>query len=139
MNNKTIISGIIGGVAFFLLGWLIYGMMLDSFMKENMSQAVARKMEEMVWWALILSCFVNGYFLSLMLGWSNTQSMSIGLQKGAIIGLLIGLGMDLGMHAMSTVFLNMNALIVDVAACTVMNAIVGGIIGMIMGMGKKTA
>ena len=139
MNNKTILGGLVAGVAFFLLGWLIYGILLKDFMAENMDQSGMRKMEDMLMWAMALSCLIQGYFLSLMLGWSNTQGMSTGLQKGALIGLLISLAMDLSMHAMSTSFKNMNALIVDVAAGTAMFAIVGGIVGWIMGMGKKTA
>ncbi len=139
MNNKTILGGLVGGVAFFLLGWLIYGILLKDFMAENMNQAGMRKMEEMVWWAMGLSCLIQGYFTALMLGWSNTRGLSIGMQKGAIIGLLVSLSLNLSMHAMSTCFKNMNALIVDVAAGTLMFAIVGAIIGRIMGMSSKTA
>ncbi len=141
MNNKTILGGLVAGVAFFFLGWVVYGMLLKDFMADssNMEQTGMRKMEEMVWWAMVASCLIKGYFVALMLGWSSTRGMSIGLQKGALIGLLLALAHGLGMHAMTTCYKNMNALIVDVAASTVIFAIAGGIVGWIMGMDKKTA
>ena len=139
MNNKTILGGIVAGVAFFFLGWLVYGILLKDFMAENMEQMGMRKMEDMIWWSMIVSCLIKGYFIALMLGWSSTQGMSMGLQKGAVIGLLLALAHCMGMYAMTTSYKNMNAIIVDVAASTVMHAVAGGIVGWIMGMNTTVA
>ena len=139
MKNNVLIGGLIGGVALFFLGWLIYGILLDSYLKENTNQCSALQMDSFVWWSVILSNLVLGYFVALILSWSSTTGMSSGLQKGAVVGLLMGLSHDLGIYGMTSMYSKMTVLFVDVAATTVMYAIAGGAIGWYMGMGKKTA
>jgi hypothetical protein len=139
MKSKVIIGGIIGGVACFFLGWLVYGMLLADYMKNNMNDCANRPMDGFVWWAMILSNLVWGYFIALILDWTNSGNMSAGLQKGALIGLLYSLSIDFSFYAMTTVYSSTTAIIVDVAASTTMNAIAGAIIGWYMGMGKKDA
>lgn len=141
MKNKVLISGLMGGIAYFLLGWLIYGFMLRNYMKENCDQAGMRPMEEMIMWAIALSNLFWGYFLALIFGWTNTTGLYAGMQKGVVIGLFVSLAMDLGMYSMSTMFLNPYAIIVDVAAFCVMSAFAGAVVGWFMGMGmdKKEA
>ena len=139
MKSKVLIGGLIGGVAFFLLGWLIYGILLADYRKENCDQASSRSMEEYVWWALIGSNLVWGYFLALILSWTNTSDMSSGLQKGVVVGLLTALAIDLSLYSMTTMFLSVTSMIVDVAATTIMVAIGGGLIGWYMGMANKEA
>ncbi len=139
MNNKVLIGGLIGGVTFFLLGWLIYGFLLLDYMKENSNQSIAKPMNEFLWWSLILSNLIWGYFLALILSWTNTSSMSSGMQKGAVIGLLIATALDFGFYAMSTMYSSVTPILVDMAANTIMYAIGGAVIGWYMGMGKKEA
>jgi hypothetical protein len=139
MNSKVFIGALIGGATFFLLGWLIYGYVLAEYMKNNCNQSLMRPMDEMIWWALILSNLISGYFLALILGWTDTSGMSAGLQKGALVGFLTALAIDLGMHAMTTQYTYTSAIVVDVAASTVMWAVAGGLIGGYMAMGKKEA
>ncbi len=59
--------------------------------------------------------------------------------KAAIVGLLYALTFDLMMHSMSTYFSNLTALVVDVLASTVMTAIVGGVIGWMLGRGNSAS
>ena len=87
--NKTILGGLAGGIAFFLLGWLMYGILLPKIMTDCFSMDCSRKEEDMVWWALIASNLIWGYALSLILSWSTTRSFSMGMQKGALIVLII--------------------------------------------------
>ncbi len=51
MNTKNfLIGGIIGGVVFFLLGWLFYGYLLTEFFYNNES-IDEMPMEKFKWWA----------------------------------------------------------------------------------------
>jgi hypothetical protein len=139
MKNKTIIAGLAAGVTFFLLGWLLYGMVLSDFMKNNYNSCANRPMEEFKWWAMILSNLLWGFLLAVTLGWANTRGFSSGMTRGLIIGFLIAASYDFSMYSMLTVFLTTNALIVDIASTTVMCGIVGGIIGVIMGTDKTAS
>jgi hypothetical protein len=140
-TNKFLIGGIIGGVANFLLGWLVWGMLLMSFMNEHTTEAgkaVMRGEENMVWWALIGANLLFGFLLSYILNKSSVSSAGAGAATGAVIGLLMSGAIDLFFYAQ----MNLNdttAIAVDVAASTVVTAIVGGIVGAYLGMGKKAA
>lgn len=138
-TSKILSGGIAGGVAFFLLGWLIYGVLLSDYTTENFNQCAAKPMEDMVWWAMILSNFAYGFLLSIVFGWSNTKNSLEGAKVAGIIGLLIAISMDLSIYSMSNMFSNFSALLLDIVVYTVMTAITGAIVAMVMGMGKKEA
>ena len=94
-------------------------------------------MEDMIWWAMILSNFATGFLLSVIFSWSNTTGMIAGAKFAAIIALLFGLGIDLGFYAQSTMFSSLFVVLVDIIAWTVMSAIAGGVVTWVMGLGKK--
>jgi hypothetical protein len=136
MNTKVIVGGIAGGVAFFLLGWVIYGMLLMDFMTANTNQSMAKPMGEYVWWALILGNLMSGFLLATIFSWSNISGAADSAKAASIVGLLMGLSYDLMFYSMSNMFSNVTAIIVDVLACTIMSAIAGAVVGMAMGMVK---
>ena len=138
-TNKIIIGGLVGGVVFFLLGWIIYGMVLMSFLMENQNQCAMRTMEDMIWWSLILSNIMWALAYAVIFSWSNITGFAAGLKAGLIIGLLISTSVDLGFYSFTTIYNNLTAIAADVIASTVMSAIGGGVIAWVMGMGKKEA
>lgn len=139
-TNKFIIGGIIGGVAFFLLGWLVWGILLMDFMKNNAGTAtgVMREQADMVWWALIVGNLFSGLFVSYVLNKAGSASAGSGAATGAAIGLLVGAGFDFTFYGTSNI-MNLNGFLVDIVANTIVTAIVGGIIGWYLGRGAKAA
>jgi hypothetical protein len=144
-TNKFLIGGIIGGIANFFLGWVVWGMLLMNFMKEHTSDAgnaVMRADADMIWWAMIAGNLAFGFLLSYILVKGNAKSVGAGATMGAVVGLLSSIGMNLINHSLSTSLIDsgaITAILVAVAASTVLNAVVGGIIGWYLGMGKKAA
>jgi hypothetical protein len=138
-TSKIIYGGLAGGLAFFLLGWLIYGILLRNFMQVNYNNCASRPMEEMIWWAIILSNLGMSYLIAIVISWANSRTIAGGIKIAAILGFLISASMDLSMYSMSTMFLNSKALIIDVFVSTLMWAAVGFIISLVMLMGKKAA
>lgn len=139
-TNKFLVGGIIGGVANFLLGWLVWGMLLMNFMKENMGTAtgVMKAEDEMIWWALVVGNFFFGFLLSYVLNKTGVTEASSGATTGAILGLLLAGGFDFIMYGTANLMM-LNAVLVDIVANVVVSAVVGGIIGWYLGMGKKAA
>jgi hypothetical protein len=139
-TNKFLVGGIIGGIANFLLGWLVWGMLLMSFMEQNMGTAtgVMKAENEMVWWALIVGNLFLGFLLSYVLNKSGVAGAGPGATTGAVLGLLLAGGFDFTMFGTSNI-MTLNAVLVDIVANIVVAAIVGGIIGWYLGMGKKAA
>lgn len=136
--KKWVIGGITGGVLFFLLGWLIYGMLLTSFMESHTGTAGNIMRAEPDFLYLAIGNLAMGFAVAYVLLKANVSSMAGGFVTAGIFGLLIGVGFDCMMYATSTV-ISKTAMAADVAASTVMTAIVGAVVAMVMGMGKKTA
>ena len=136
--KKWVIGGITGGILFFLLGWLIYGMLLMDFMDNHTGTAgnVSRTEPDMLY--LAIGNLAMGFVLAYIFVKGNINSLAGGFIAGGIIGLLLTVGYDCMIYATTTV-ISKTAMAADVAASTVMTAIVGAVIAMVMGMGKKAA
>ncbi len=67
MNSTKFLTGtLVGGIAFFFLGYLIYGLALGSFFREHSVAApgAMKSMSEIVWWALILGNLASGALIT---------------------------------------------------------------------------
>jgi len=137
-SNKILFGGIAGGVSFFLLGWLIYGILLMEYSMANYNQCAARPMEGMVWWAMILSNLAFGFLLAIVFNWTNTHGIIAGAKVGGILGLMMAFSMDLSVYSMSTTFLHVSAVFVDIIVYAVMSAIVGAVVGLVMGKNEAS-
>jgi hypothetical protein len=135
---KIIRGTVFGGITFFLLGWLVYGILLMDFVSTNSNQCAARPNMEMIWWALILSNLLLALLLTLILNWSGAKGIMDGLKTGAIFGLILGLSMDLSLYSMTITYNGLTLLVVDVLVYTVMMAITGLVIVLLWGKEKTT-
>lgn len=136
--KKLFMGGIVGGILFFLLGWLIYGMLLMDFMNNHTGAAGNVSRTEPDFLYLAIGNLAMGFLLAYIFVKSNVSSMAGGFITGAVIGLLIAVGYDCMIYATTTV-ISKTAMAADVAASTVMTAVVGAVVAMVMGMGKKAA
>ena len=136
MDMKILKGTIFGGIAYFFLGWLIYGMLLADFMKTNSNQSINRPEMEMIWWAMIISCFFSALILTLFLKWSGASTWTDGLKTGALFGCLFAVSIDLSFYSMTTLFNSVTTILVDIIASTVSAAITGLIIVLLWGKTK---
>lgn len=135
--NKIVIAGIAGGVIFFLLGWLVYGIILMDFMSENsgLPPSLQKKMPDLL--PLAIANLAWGFLFALLLGkWSSYLTIGQGATRGALLALLVALFIDLSIYATTTIF-NVNCLIADILAMTVIGAIGGAAITWILNMRAK--
>ncbi len=141
MNTKNfLIGGIVGGIVFFLLGWLFYGNLLSQYFHDHPGTAtgVERTMEQFEWWALILGNLFWGLVLSYVFCKSGVSTLSSGLITGGILGLLIACAIDMTMYG-TTNIMSTSAMAADIATFTVMSAIAGAVIGAVIGMLNKAS
>lgn len=138
MNTKNIIAGVLGGVVRFFLGWIIYGMLLMSYMEENMASGFNRAEEDMQFPALVAGNLFFGFFLAYIFSaWASARSLVGGMKVGFVIGLLMSAGIGMELFAVSTIYNNMTAVLVDMGAIAVITAITGGVVGWWMGRGDS--
>jgi hypothetical protein len=130
---KILRGTIFGGIAYFLLGWLVYGILMMDFSAANYNQCLNRADGVMIWWALIASNLVLALFLTLVLKWSGAKGILNGLKTGALFGLLLSGMMALSYYSMTTMYNNFTAMIVDVVVGVAVMAVVGMIIVLLWG------
>jgi hypothetical protein len=85
MNMKILRGTVFGGIAFFFLGWLMWGILLMNFSKVNYNQAIYLPDDGMIWWAMIVSNLVLALLVTLALNWAGAKTIVEGLKLGALI------------------------------------------------------
>lgn len=125
---KILRGTVFGGIAYFLLGWLVWGILLMDFFTANMNQCAGRPGGEMIWWAIILSNLVMALLLTLILHWARAKSIIDGLKYGALFGLLYGSAIAFSYWSMSTMYLNAGAMVTDILVSSAVMAILGVVI-----------
>lgn len=139
--KKFILGTLAGGIVYFLLGYVVYAMLMADFYASHSSagaNAIMKSPEEMKFYPLFLGNLAHAGLLAyVFLKWANIKSFSGGLMGGAVIGLFMTAGINLvgydTMKMMSIVGTG-----VDIIVYTIMTAIVGGVVGAVVGMGNKS-
>ena len=135
---KILKGTVYGGIAYFLLGWLVYGILLMDFFSSNMNQCANRPEGNMVWWALIISNFSAALFLTIILNGSKAKGILDGLKTGAIFGALFASIVDFSFWSMTMIYNNIGTLLVDILVSTLVFAILGMIIVLTWGKEKES-
>ena len=127
MKTKNFLgSGIAGGIANFLLGWLFYGIIFkDTFPQPDESSNTMM--------FIALGSLTFGLFIAyIFTKWAQISTVTSGAKAGAVIGLFISLfynffGMAMNSDASYQMFAT------DLGISIVMTAITGAIIGFVNG------
>ena len=135
MITRILVAALVGGIVMFGLGFLIYGMLLEPYMKANMTAEAVKLMKNPPNFVLLV---VSNLMLALVLAviferWASIKTFVSGAIAGAIIVFLMALGIDLQFAATMNLMNGFVPVIVDVLAATAMGAITGGVIGLVLG------
>jgi hypothetical protein len=132
---KIIRGTIFGGIFYFFLGWVVYGILLMDFFSSGLNQCLNRPMGDMVWWAIIVSNLFAALFLTLFLYWSKAKGMIDGLLTGALFGFLFAGMLNFSYWSMTNMFSNLGMLFADMAISIAVFALTGAFI--VLTWGKK--
>jgi uncharacterized membrane protein len=130
--KKFIIGGIVAGILFFFLGWLIYGIALMDFMKSHPGtmSGFDKAAPDMLW--LAIGNLLSGFLMAYIFSRANVNSLTNGLITGAIVGLLMAASYDCMNYGLTNL-LSKRMMLADVLAATVLSGITGAITGWVMG------
>lgn len=88
MNSKTLIGSVLGGVTLFIMGYLVYMVVLgDMNLRGLMGEP------NLPW--IIAGEIVFGYFITWVIGVSSASGVQGGAKAAAITGFIIGLAINL--------------------------------------------
>jgi sterol desaturase/sphingolipid hydroxylase (fatty acid hydroxylase superfamily) len=138
--KKLLIGGILAGILFFLLGWLIYGNLLADYMKAHPGAAgnLNRADADMDLMYLAIGNLMSGFLMAYIFIRANVNTPGNGFVTGGVVGLLMGVSYDCIMYATSTIA-SKHMMLADVLASAAMSAVVGAIVGLVMGKLGKAA
>ncbi|MFN0014294.1 MAG: hypothetical protein ACKVU2_07065 [Saprospiraceae bacterium] len=133
MNNRVLLAALAGGVTSFLLGWLIWGILLADKMRETAARfpGLMKETEDLV--LIFVSCLIGGLLMALLFSrWAGITTFMGGLMAGAWISGLIAASFDV-MFMATMNMMDWNGAIVDILANVVSGAVVGGVVGWVLG------
>jgi len=136
MNSKNyFLAGILGGIVYFLLGWLVYGMLLMDYMEENAGLALGVNRLDMLLWSIGLCSLLYGFFLSYIFSCvGQVKTAAAGAKSGAWVGFFVAGAIDFTMYGTTNIS-TLNAVAVDILAATVMASITGAVVAWVLGAG----
>lgn len=125
--KKFLVSGVVGGIVNFLLGWLFYGILFESQFPVQEGQVMNLTM-------IALACLVGGLFIAyIFTKWAHISNWQTGLQAGAIIGLFLALYYDFYDNAKKTnADIDWQTMGLDVVLTVVMTALTAAVIAIII-------
>ena len=132
MNSKTFLIGIAGGIVVFLVGFLIYGILMMDYFSANMGSYPGLIKEPMDIWAIGLGNIIWGILLAYLLKTSKIESGIQGAIQGALLFFLFSLGSNFvffGQYNLMPLSLSF----VDALCMALMGALSGAVIGWLLG------
>lgn len=131
MKIGTIVGALVGGIVMFLLGFLIFGMLLTEYFRANTVQYAGLEKDPPIVWAIFLFNVVWAYLIAFVLEYAGRSGWGEGAKAGAIVMFLLGLGLDLEFYSFMNIHKEVGPMIFHVLIVTVMGAITGAVIGLV--------
>lgn len=128
MNLKNFfVAGIAGGIVYYLLGWLFYGIVFFDYFGGEMPVNMA---------FIALGCFSVAFLISyVFVRWGQIATISTGLKAGTGLGLFLGLMSNFFANTM-TATPNYEHMGADIVIMIVNCAITGAVVGLVNGKMK---
>lgn len=136
--KKFIIGTLAGGVVYFLLGFIVYAILLEDFFASHAGTATGvMKTTEMQYWPLFIGNLGHAALLAFVfLKWADIKTFGAGMAAGAAIGFFMTLGHSLISYDTSNI-MDLTAALADVVVYAIITALVGGVVGATLGAGSK--
>ena len=133
MNNRVLLAALAGGVAFFLMGWLVWGILLMDMMREMCPGMAGMEKNPPDMLPLFLGNLVGGLLMAMLFSrWAGITSFMGGLIAGAWVSGLFALSLDLTFLG-TTTMMTPGGVALDVVANIIVGGVVGGVIGWVLG------
>lgn len=138
MITRVLVATLAGAVVLFLLGYLIFGVLLNSYMQANVMQYAGMMKNPPNIMMLIVANLAFAWLLAFVADyWAGIRNFASGLKLGALITFPLIIWSTLRFEAFIDLYIGYALIIVVVLAATLLGAIAGGVIGLVLGMVDK--
>lgn len=141
MNLRILLGAVAGAITLFVFGYLIWGMLLTSYFKDNTIEYAGLSKQPT---PNLVSLFLSNLALAALLAfifehWASIKTFFGGLAAGAIIGVLIHLSWKLSLTGYMNLYKEFMPVAVDVLAESARTSLAGGVIGSFLGLINHSA
>lgn len=137
MNTKVLLATLAAGIAAFLFGWLLFGILLFDFYAANTNvyEGLIKNPPDliMIFISNLLTAFLLAYIFNR---WANIRSAVEGARAGFIIVGIVAASVDLFLYATMNLY-DAWLMAVDIVANGAFGAFIGAVVGMVLGSGRK--
>ncbi len=124
--KKFLVSGIVGGIINFLLGWLLYGIVFEN--QFPIEEGEVMNIPMIAAGSIVLGLFVAYIFTK----WAHIYNWMTGVKAGAILGLFLALYWNFFINVKkATVDINWQIFGLDTVLTIAMTAITGATIAIV--------
>ena len=137
MFIKVLVTTIVGSIIIFLLGYLIFGILLAPYTKIGVIQYDGLRKVPPDFLLLMLKNIVQALLLVYIFVLAGIRTFFDGMKVGAIIMFLTTLSLNLNLLSILNLHNGYTANILDVVGETVRMALGGGVMGAVLGWMDK--
>ena len=133
--TKFTLATLIGGIAYFLLGWLVYGILFQDALgiPAEFRNTVQYPEDQFKISLMFASCLVwAALFTFIFMRWANISTFVSGLKYGALLGALITLSSLLGLAAQFRIW-TLQSIPMELVANVICSGLMAGLIGWFIG------
>jgi hypothetical protein len=137
MKPKVIYAILGASATGFFIGWLIFGLLLDSYYKsETIVYEGLMKTPPEIWAIVLMNMSWATLLVYIFHIWADIRSFAKGFTVGLIVMFLCVFGFDISTYGFMNL-MTFQGIVVDIIANTVLGGLVGGVAGLILGTGEK--
>jgi hypothetical protein len=136
-TGRLLAASLAGGVTLFIVGFVLWGLVLAGFYEAHVGTATGVTKEEMDFITLFLSQFLWAFLMALVIGkWAALSGFGQGLKIGAVMGFLMSLSIGLSQYSMSNLH-DLTLALTDPFVSAVWSGLGGGVVGAVLGGGRE--
>ncbi len=137
MDGRRLLMGVVvGGIAMFGLGWVIFELAFGSFYDANSNLPASAVRDTSILWATVAGSVALAVLVTFAITWAGATSFGSGFKVAAIVGFLVWLGVDLLRYSGIDDF-NLTVTILDPFLEIVRTGLVGGILAVTLNRGSE--
>tara|TARA_B100001750_G_scaffold176328_1_gene144543 strand:- start:38 stop:454 length:417 start_codon:yes stop_codon:yes gene_type:complete len=134
-TKKLAIGTVVGSITMFVLGYLIFDIIMAGFYANNAAAAFGVGRDTTLWFQVALGIASLATLVTLCIGWSGANDAACGFKVGATVGFFVWLGVgliDYGYNTVSTAIFP----VVDASMEMIRTGIGGAVIASVLGKSK---
>ena len=134
MDMKRLVIGtVVGGIVFYVLDYLIFGLAFADFYAANAGSATGVNRDQPLMWAVALGCLAYAALVTLGIGTrAGSWKLAGGVKIGAIVGFLLWFTADFTLYGVTNDS-NLTRTVVDPLLELVRAGVAGGVIAIVLG------